>query len=343
LEETHLLSVRDHGKHQQRELLDGVSEGEEDRIGRERDVVDLHPEVDGPLNLPDDRRHPEEVGVEPTLEVPLLRRSHLELPVVDDPSLDGIDEEHSSWLQSTFGDDLGRLDEESSDLGGADHDVVRGNDVSTGSKSVSVEVGSTVSTRRESGKGGCLSFEDGMKDNRKDGKLTVRQRTGGGETKRVSFRRARKGEEAKTRRDLQQRERVRPKAPSSKQPIGRKPEGRETSARSSVSLRGAKRKRAKVLETHLLLRLHRLVVLPGLGNEKHHRLRKGENSVDDEKLQDVIESGRIGSSSLDDGVEKLELGTEVSRLEDSLSSSHPVLVSSDGVDLSVVSGPSHRF
>jgi len=77
-----------------------------------------------------------------------------------------------------------------------------------------------------------------------------------------------------------------------------------------------------------LLGVHVLVALPGLGNHEHNSFGKRENTVNCKKLENVIESSRIGTTILDNGVHLLELLLEDIRLHDTLTGAHPVLVSS---------------
>ncbi len=82
-----------------------------------------------------------------------------------------------------------------------------------------------------------------------------------------------------------------------------------------------------------LLGVHQVVALPGLGDHKHDRLGEGEDAVDGEQLEHVVEGGRVGTARLDDGVQHLQLVAEDVRLHDTLTGAHPVLVAAEGVDL----------
>lgn len=59
--------------------------------------------------------------------------------------------------------------------------------------------------------------------------------------------------------------------------------------------------------------IHGFVPLPSLGNHHHHGFRQGDYTIDDEKLEDIIESSGVGTTSFNDGVEKVKLVTEVLR------------------------------
>ena len=65
----------------------------------------------------------------------------LDLLVVDDAALAGVDQEHAAGLQAALADDLGRIDVEHADLGGHDHEVVVGHPVAARPQAVAVEHG----------------------------------------------------------------------------------------------------------------------------------------------------------------------------------------------------------
>ncbi|GKT49344.1 uncharacterized protein ColSpa_09525 [Colletotrichum spaethianum] len=92
-----------------------------------------------------------------------------------------------------------------------------------------------------------------------------------------------------------------------------------------------------------LLGVHVGVALPGLGDHEHDSLGQRQNTVDGEQLQDVVESSRVRTTILNNGVQTLELLLKDVRLHDTLSGSHPVLVSTESVDFTVVGGPSQRL
>ncbi len=63
----------------------------------------------------------------------------LDLVVLDDPLLGGVDEEHLAGLQAALADDLGRVDVEHADLGAEDDEAVVGDPVAAGAQTVAVE------------------------------------------------------------------------------------------------------------------------------------------------------------------------------------------------------------
>ncbi len=74
------------------------------------------------------------------LPVRMLRgQRSLDLVVVDDASLIGVDQEHLARLQPTLGDDLGRVDVDHADLRRHDDEVVVGDPVPARSEPVAVE------------------------------------------------------------------------------------------------------------------------------------------------------------------------------------------------------------
>ncbi len=67
------------------------------------------------------------------------RERALELVVVDDAALLGVDQQHLPRLQPPLPDDLALGNVEHADLGGHDHEIVVGDDVARGSQSVAIE------------------------------------------------------------------------------------------------------------------------------------------------------------------------------------------------------------
>ena len=67
------------------------------------------------------------------------RQRTLQLGVIDDPTLVGVDEQHLSGLQPPFPDHLALGNVEHADLGGHDHVVVVGDDVARRAKAVAIE------------------------------------------------------------------------------------------------------------------------------------------------------------------------------------------------------------
>ena len=78
--------------------------------------------------------------VEPLLRTaaPAARRA-LDLVVVDDATLRGVDQEHAAGLQATLADDLRRVDVDDADLAGHHDQVVVGDPVAAGPQAVAVE------------------------------------------------------------------------------------------------------------------------------------------------------------------------------------------------------------
>ena len=144
-----LLPFGDHRKHEEIELLDAVAEREEDRVSGESVLIDDGVDVDGSLDALEDIGDLDHLILDPAGEVLLPRRRPLQLLIVDDAALDRVDEQHTTRLQATLLDDLLGLDVDRADLGSADHDVLAGDDVSTRTKTISVEIGTTVSAIAE--------------------------------------------------------------------------------------------------------------------------------------------------------------------------------------------------
>ena len=65
----------------------------------------------------------------------------LDLLVVDDATLAGVDQEHLAGLQTALADDLGRVDVDHADLGRHDDEVVVGDPVAARAQPVAVEHG----------------------------------------------------------------------------------------------------------------------------------------------------------------------------------------------------------
>ena len=80
-------------------------------------------------------------GVQPLVVGVLGGELGLDLVVLDDPVLGGVDEEHPARLQPALADDLGRVDVEHADLGGEDDQAVVGDPVAAGAQAVAVEHG----------------------------------------------------------------------------------------------------------------------------------------------------------------------------------------------------------
>ena len=120
-----------HRREQHPQLLLGVAEdllAAGDRGVRVHDVLALGDvvEVDQP-------------GVQPLLVGVLGGERGLDLVVLDDPVLLGVDEEHPARLQPALADDRGRVEVEHADLGGEHDQPVVGDPVARGAQPVAVE------------------------------------------------------------------------------------------------------------------------------------------------------------------------------------------------------------
>ena len=80
-------------------------------------------------------------GVQPLVVGVLGRELGLDLLVLDDPVLVGVDEEHPARLEPALADDGGGVEVEDADLGGEDHQAVVGDPVARGAQPVAVEDG----------------------------------------------------------------------------------------------------------------------------------------------------------------------------------------------------------
>ncbi len=82
-------------------------------------------------------------------------------------------------------------------------------------------------------------------------------------------------------------------------------------------------------------RVHRRVLLPGLGDHHHHGV--GERiAAHRQQLERVVEGRGVGLALEADRVELLQVVAEHRRLHHALARAHPVEVALDGVDLAVV-------
>ena len=82
------------------------------------------------------------------------------------------------------------------------------------------------------------------------------------------------------------------------------------------------------------LRIHRLVVLPGLRDHHQYRVMKGP-SGEMQEFEDLVEARGVTSSRGADREGALEI-RQVVRGGHGLAGAHPVLIALDGVDLAVV-------
>jgi hypothetical protein len=90
-----------------------------------------------------------------------------------------------------------------------------------------------------------------------------------------------------------------------------------------------------VLVEGLLLRAHRLVPAPGLGDHHHHGLRDGAPRQV-EQLEHVVEHGRVRPLEVDHGQDLPDVVAEQVGPHHRLAGVHPVDVAAQGVDLAVV-------
>lgn len=79
----------------------------------------------------------------------------------------------------------------------------------------------------------------------------------------------------------------------------------------------------------------RLVVIPGLGYEHGYRAGEGP-AVHDQEFKDVVEDGRVGALSIDDGQHAVEIMLEHGGVQVGFARANPVDVALQGVDLTIV-------
>ena len=89
------------------------------------------------------------------------------------------------------------------------------------------------------------------------------------------------------------------------------------------------------------LGVHVHVVLPGLGDHHHDRMRQ-RTTAQVKQLQNLVEGGRVAAFGLDDRIKALELSGQDITLEQCLTGAHPVAVAPGGVDLTVVGDEPER-
>jgi hypothetical protein len=253
------LFISGHRRQQQTDLLMGITEGEKQRILLETGVVGLGLKVERSLESLEDLGHGDELTVQPGTEIVSAGNRLLQLLVVNDTTGLGVDQEHTTGLQTSLLNDRLGLDRNCADLGGTDDTIIVHHVETARSQTVSVQVGTTVTTISES-------------------------------------------------------------------------EQRRTVPRFHLA--------SGPLVERGLLGIHVVVALPGLGNHQHNGFREGKNAVDSEKFEDVVKSSGVRASILNDRVHRLQLLLEDVRVHHTLTSAHPVLVSTQGVDLSVVGSPS---
>ena len=83
----------------------------------------------------------DQAGVQPLVVGMLGGELALDLLVLDDPVLVGVDEEHPARLEPALADDAGGVEVEHADLGGEDDEAVVGDPVATRAQAVAVEHG----------------------------------------------------------------------------------------------------------------------------------------------------------------------------------------------------------
>ena len=81
----------------------------------------------------------DQAGVQPLVVQVLGGEPGLDLLVLDDPVLVGVDEEHPARLQPALADDRGGVEVEDADLGGEDDQAVVGHPVARRAQAVAVE------------------------------------------------------------------------------------------------------------------------------------------------------------------------------------------------------------
>ncbi|CAB4704754.1 unannotated protein [freshwater metagenome] len=195
----------------------------------------------------------DETLVEPLLVGLRLGQVALDLVVLDDATLCGVDQEHAARLQATLAHDSALVEVEHADLAGQHHDVVVGDPVATGAQTVAVE-------------------------HRTD-QRAVGEAHAGGAVPRLHQRRVEAVERA-------------------------------------------------------LLGIHRVVVLPRLGDHHQHRVGQAA-STEVQQLQHLVEARRVAASVGHDRERPLKAGNQVA-LQQALTRAHPVAVALHRVDLTVV-------
>jgi len=90
-----------------------------------------------------------------------------------------------------------------------------------------------------------------------------------------------------------------------------------------------------VLVESALLRAHALVLVPGLRDHHHHRVRQ-RAPAHHQRLEHVVEHRRVAARRVHHRPQVLEVVTEERRGELALARAHPVDVAAQGVDLAVV-------
>ncbi len=202
----------------------------------------------------------DQAGVQPLVVGMLGGEVALDLLVLDDPVLVGVDEEHPARLEPALADDAGGVEVEDSDLGGEDDEAVVGDPVAARAQAVAVEHGADL---------GAVGEHD------------------------------------------------------ARRPVPR------------LHQHGVE------LVERPPLRVHLLVVLPGLGD--HHQDRVGQGpAAHVEQLEDLVEARGVGGARRTDREEAVEVAGDQVGVEQRLAGPHPVAVAHHGVDLAVVGDVAER-
>ncbi|KAH3660384.1 hypothetical protein OGAPHI_006970 [Ogataea philodendri] len=98
------------------------------------------------FKLGEEFRHGDHVGQNPCFEIESGSNLLLQFLIVHNSSFLGVNQKHSSWLQSALLHNFVGLNWDHTDFGSTDHSVVIGNVISTRSETVSVEVCTTESS-----------------------------------------------------------------------------------------------------------------------------------------------------------------------------------------------------
>src|SRR5215469_16837046 len=110
----------------------------------------------------------------------------------------------------------------------------------------------------------------------------------------------------------------------------------------SWSIPGLHHTRSPLVEC-LFSRVHATVSLPCFGNHEHDRFRKREDTINGEQFKDIVECGRVGTSILNDWIQEVEFIAKKFRLQDPFSCTHPILISSQRIDFTIMGSPSQRL
>ncbi|KAI6759055.1 hypothetical protein HG531_013816 [Fusarium graminearum] len=143
------LLVGRHWSEQQADLLVSVAVGVEQRVRLDSLVIKLGRKIQSPLHDLNDLGQSNQLTIEPCSEIISARNSLLQFLVINDATSLCVDQQHTTRLKTALLDDTLRLNWNGSNLGSADDTIVV-HDVETArSETVSVKVGTTVSTVSE--------------------------------------------------------------------------------------------------------------------------------------------------------------------------------------------------